>query len=199
MSQKMYEGSQFKERMFHNFLNKQEELEKSRRLRIVQQAQRRSVKEMEKLKPYKTSSKSRRLASSLERTGNVYERLFENTHDDKKILGQAKEVLNNLNNKQPKLRPNSHSRKGIKLLNSEEKKDCTFQPNVHQKPRKSSKDNKVVDRLLQDAYKRKDRKDYMKKQELAKIRKGQVIRNSEKSMTLAYKVFSKDFRKAIEK
>ena len=39
----------------------------------------------------------------------------------------------------------------------------------------------------------------MKKQELAKIKKGQVIRNSEKSMTLAYKVFSKDFRKAIEK
>jgi hypothetical protein len=176
------------------FYQNQVDLERLKRQRIVNEVESKSNREISEVKPPKINSHSRRIASNMDIGGNVHTRLHSN--GNRKLILQAQEVMEELNNGLSKERSSSCERRGIMNLLSEEK-DLTFKPKII-RTSGSQRRGKIGDRLLEDAYKRKTRKDLMIKELNTKIKNDQVPKSSKYSNTYAYKFFSKDFKKAVK-
>jgi hypothetical protein len=179
----------------NEFYRNQVDFERMKRQKIVTEVKSKSNQELSEVKPPLINRRSRRIASNMDIGGNVHARLHSN--GNKKLILQAQEVMDELNHGSSKERSSSCERRGIMNLLSEERKDLTFKPKIIQKS-VSQRRGKIGDRLLEDAYKRKTRKDQVKKELNSKIKLDQVPKSSKHSNTYAYKFFSKDFKKAVK-
>lgn len=149
-----------------SFYNKNIEFERNKKQRLVNEAQNIMAKELSQNKNPEINERSRRLASSMEREGRVYDRLH--NYGNKKLIMQAQEVMDDLNNTSQE-RPNSCNRKGIRNLLTEESKELTFKPVIQNRSKHLSRDRKIEDRLLEDAQKRKMRQNFREKVSLPLI------------------------------
>jgi hypothetical protein len=143
-----------------SFYENQIEHEKVKKQRLMMEMHSKQADELSQITNPKISNKSKRLASSRDRKGLVYERL----HNESK-----RKLLESLENDSVEERPNSCNRKGIKMLLMEEQKDLTFKPQIS-RSKHSSREMRVEDRLLEDAHNRKIRKTHMQKQEMKRIK-----------------------------
>ncbi|CAI2375114.1 unnamed protein product [Moneuplotes crassus] len=179
---------------FNNFYRDQVNREMLRKLKLASKAEEKRRRELSFNKRPNISSKSRKISSSMGRKGNVHERLHQTSFERNESRGHH--AMNSFNSRFSSEVPLTH-RKGKQRFHSDEREGCTFQPQISKRTKRIRNSQSFGDRLLQDAYQRKDRKDFTRKQEIHKIKENQMLKHSSKSSQLAYKRFSKDFRKVI--
>lgn len=144
-----------------SFYNKNIEFERSKHQRLVSEARNLMEKESSTLTNPMISSKSRKLANSMERQGQIHERLH--NEGKKKLIRQAQDVMDDLHKDTSLERSGSCHRKGIMNLLTEENKNLTFKPEIQVKSKRLSRDRKIEERLLEDAQKRKLRQSHREK------------------------------------
>ncbi|CAI2366325.1 unnamed protein product [Moneuplotes crassus] len=180
---------------FENFYKDQVNRELERKIRLATQAEHRRKRELSYNKKPSLSSKTRKLASSMERKGSIHDRLHQTSY--RRIEEKGHNAVNSFMSKFSLEVPLS-SRKANKRFHSAGREDCTFHPKISERTKNIQYSQSFGDRLFSDATQRRDRREISRLQEVNKIKESKVVKNSSKSSQLAYKKFSRDFRNALK-
>lgn len=180
---------------FDHFYQDQVDREMARKLRLATQAEHKRRRELSFNRRPSISSKTRKITSSMERKGSIHDRLHQTSYQ--RIEERGHDAVNSFHTKFSLEVPLS-IRKAKKRFHSAEREDCTFHPKISEKTKKIEYSQSFGERLFSDASQRRDRRDVSLQQELSRLKKVQMPKNSSKSSHLAYKKFSRDFRKALK-